>query len=326
MSGPTRAPGWYPDPWGTGEERYFDGVAWARSTRRPGDLGAPVPTSTVPTDGPADAPAAGPATGFDAPAVAPPAAPPAPASAPEAAPHAVPEGWYRDPWGAAEYRYWDGREWTGHVSAPSGPAEAPPRIDDERAAGRWAKLGLAWGGPALAVSTIAGAYQWHWVAEHWDELTKPGSDLQQNGNSGAALAGQFAGLILLVAGVLFLLWFHRAASNAASAGMHARRGPVLATISFIIPILNLWWPYQSACDMLPAEHPGRVAVRRWWALWIGYTIASVATLSAAMTLNDIALAITAAIGVVLAIPAALAARTVVETISDAHGQLLTRAA
>ena len=55
-------------------------------------------------------------------------------------------------------------------------------------------------------------------------------------------------------------------------GCHARREPVLATLSFIIPILNLWWPYQSTCDLLPADHPGRLVVRRWWALWIGCTI------------------------------------------------------
>jgi hypothetical protein len=238
----------------------------------------------------------------------------------------VPEGWYHDPWRAAAYRYWDGAAWTGHVSGPSSTEVEAPRLEEERAAGRWAKLALAWGGPALAVTTITGAFQWHWLAEHWDEITRPGSDVQANGNTGAALVGQIASLVLLVVGVLFLLWFHRAAANAVSAGMHARRSPVLATISFIIPILNLWWPYQSTCDLLPADHPGRIAVRRWWALWIGCTIAGLAVAAAAFTLNDIALAATTAVGVVLAVLAAFAARAVVEEISDAHGQLMTRPA
>lgn len=325
MSGRTRAPGWYPDPWGTGEERYFDGVAWARTTRRPGDLGAPVPDSTSPA---ADATVVGTAAAAwpgpqptASPAAPTEAAPDGPAPAPT-----VPEGWYQDPWHMAAFRYWDGAEWTGHVSGPSTARIEGPRLEEERAAGRWAKLALAWGGPALAVTTITGAFQWHWLAEHWDEITTRGSDVPANGNNGAALAGQLASLVLLVVGVLFLLWFHRAATNAVSAGMHARRSPVLATISFIIPILNLWWPYQSTCDLLPADHPGRVAVRRWWALWIGCTITGLAVAGAAFTRNDIALAVTTAVGVVLAVLAAFAARAVVEEISDAHGQLMARPA
>jgi Domain of unknown function (DUF4328)/Protein of unknown function (DUF2510) len=327
VSDGTRAPGWYPDPWGTGDERYFDGVAWARSTRRPGDLSAPVPGAggaSSPVGDPATSvPTAGwPVPQTPTPSTEPPRlAPETPATGPT-----VPEGWYQDPWRAAAYRYWDGEQWTGHVSGPSGAQVEAPRLEEERAAGRWAKLALAWGGPALAVTTVTGAFQWHWLAEHWDEITRPGSDIQANGNTGAALAGQVASLVLLVVGVLFLLWFHRAAANAVSAGMHARRSPVLATISFIIPILNLWWPYQSTCDMLPADHPGRVAVRRWWALWVGCTIAGLATAGAAFTLNDIALAVTTAVGVVLAVLAAFAARAVVEEISDAHGQLMTRTA
>jgi hypothetical protein len=324
VSDGTRAPGWYPDPWDTGEERYFDGVAWARTTRRTGDLGAPIPGRGASAVEPIESPSGPP--GWEASDPAPPDAGTGPVPGGQAAAPAVPEGWYHDPWRTAAYRYWDGTQWTGHVSGPSGAHVEGPRLEEERAAGRWAKLALAWGGPALAVTTITGAVQWHWLAEHWDEITRPGSDVQANGNTSAALAGQVASLVLLVVGILFLLWFHRAAANAVSAGMHARRSPVLATISFIIPILNLWWPYQSTCDMLPPEHPGRLAVRRWWALWIGCTIAGVATAGAAFTLNDVALALTTAVGVVLAVLAAFAARAVVEEISDAHGQLLARPA
>ena len=31
----TREPGWYADPWGTEDERYFDGSAWTRQVRPP---------------------------------------------------------------------------------------------------------------------------------------------------------------------------------------------------------------------------------------------------------------------------------------------------
>jgi hypothetical protein len=42
----------------------------------------------------------------------------------------VPAGWYTDPNGAAQDRYWDGRAWTEHVRPVAGrrmaPAYAPP--------------------------------------------------------------------------------------------------------------------------------------------------------------------------------------------------------
>ena len=53
-----------------------------------------------------------------APAPAPytPAPAPAPAYAPAPAAPAVPSGWYADPAGRFELRYWDGGAWTEHVS------------------------------------------------------------------------------------------------------------------------------------------------------------------------------------------------------------------
>jgi hypothetical protein len=40
----------------------------------------------------------------------------------------TPPGWYPDPWRRAVRRYWDGRQWTGHVDGAVPPgALAPPR-------------------------------------------------------------------------------------------------------------------------------------------------------------------------------------------------------
>jgi hypothetical protein len=305
VSGTGREPGWYPDPWDTPEERYFDGVAWARTTRRPGgpdtppDIDAPVPPTAM----------------VESPSM--PTSPPS--TTPASAAPGAPPGWHPDPWAAAALRYWDGSQWTGHVSGMPGGQPTTARLVDEHTAGRWAKAGLAWAGPALAVSSIAGAFQWQWIADHWDDLTSSGS--QTNGNSGAAIISQLSGIVLLIAGILFLIWFHRSAVLAASAGLSARRQPVLATISFLIPILNFWWPYQSTCDLLPANHPARVVVRRWWALWIACSVGGL-TIIATAFMNVIALGVMTGVVVVLALLAAVAARNVVSEISDAHDQLL----
>lgn len=313
MSGDGRAPGWYPDPWGTDDERWFDGSAWARATRPPGGLAVPPEV-----DGPADA---SPGAGLAGPAVGSPGAPPV--AVPE-----VPAGWHPDPWGTASLRWWDGRQWTGHVSGMAGGPSATVRLEEERGVARWARIGLLWAGPALGANAIASAYQARWIADHWDDLTRPGNSraFQPTGtNPVAGAVSQAALLALIVAAVLFLVWFYRAASLAASAGIPARRSPGLAAASFIIPILDFWWPYQSTCDMFPAGHPARAVVRRWWALWIGTRVGGIAIFVSAFV-DGLALAIAAACTVVLALLAAIAARVVVADVVEAHDELIARTA
>jgi Domain of unknown function (DUF4328)/Protein of unknown function (DUF2510) len=312
VSGETRAPGWYPDPWDTPEERYFDGVAWARTTRRPGGLDTPPdPDAPVPPTAAILPPpvASAPATTVAASAGAAPGAPP---------------GWHPDPWAAATLRYWDGQQWTGHVSGMASSPAPTLALAEEHTASRWARLGLAWAGPALGVGAISGAFQWRWVSDHWDALTKAGSSVDQRGNSGAAILGQLAAVILVIGTVLFLLWFHRSASVALRSGLQARRTPAWATASFLIPVLNLWWPYQSTLDLLPEQHPARQLVRRWWLLWIGCLIGGVAIVITAFA-NTIALGVATGATVLVALFAAVTARAVIGEITEAHDQLLAGA-
>lgn len=72
------------------------------------------PTITPAAAAAAAAPAAVPAT-------------PTPAAAPDPAPApAVPAGWYADPAGRFELRYWDGSTWTEHVSRAGQQFTDPP--------------------------------------------------------------------------------------------------------------------------------------------------------------------------------------------------------
>lgn len=43
---------------------------------------------------------------------------------PDEAPR-VPAGWYPDPVGAPELRWWDGRSWTEHTTEPGTPVPVP---------------------------------------------------------------------------------------------------------------------------------------------------------------------------------------------------------
>lgn len=70
-----------------------------------------------------------------------------------------PAGWYPDPTGAAQQRYWDGEQWTGALAAPTVvaiPLAAPPAKD-------WAQRHPAW--TTLIVFWIACMiWQWEWLA------------------------------------------------------------------------------------------------------------------------------------------------------------------
>lgn len=44
----------------------------------------------------------------------------------EATTSSVPANWYKDPTGRFDYRYWDGKKWTDHVSRGGKVAKDPP--------------------------------------------------------------------------------------------------------------------------------------------------------------------------------------------------------
>ncbi|MGJ6127432.1 DUF2510 domain-containing protein [Mycolicibacterium sp. Y3] len=70
-----------------------------------------------------------------------------------------PAGWYPDPIGAPQQRYWDGQQWTEALAAPTViavPVAAPPAKD-------WAQRHPAW--TTLIVFWIACMiWQWEWLA------------------------------------------------------------------------------------------------------------------------------------------------------------------
>lgn len=318
MAEPTREPGWYPDPWGTEHERYFDGSAWARQTRplgssdEPGAMDLPAPAggagSTAIVSGPPAASSAAPSE----------LAPESPTGMPDGATAAP--GWHPDPWGIASLRWWDGTGWTGHVSGPPVIA-APVTIDvdvaAQRSLARWLQPLLIVAGVVQAAGMFSSAVQAKWFVAHWDELTQPGGAANLDAPNGGPLAGLVFPVGIAV-GVLFLMWFYRAARTGWASGLPARRSPLLATFSFIIPIVNFWWPYQSAMDMIPADDPTRGLVQRWWILWLTATLCGLLIFPAQAIYDSTAARIVATIGAVAVILASLAAFAMVGSITRIH--------
>ena len=65
---------------------------------------------------------------------------------------------------------------------------------------------------------------------------------------------------MLATGLLFVIWLGTAGKAALASGRPLRRHPWLGAWSFVIPIVNLWWPYRAVKDLLDAW--GSVGPRR----------------------------------------------------------------
>jgi len=89
----------------------------------------------------------------------------------------------------------------------------------------------------------------------------------------------------------------RAAKTARDLGYPAKHSPALGAWSPIIPVVNLWFPYQALRDCLPPGSEHRPLVLRAWLLLLGIRLVEVALI--------IALAEDRAVGVVLLVVFAL---------------------
>jgi hypothetical protein len=252
-------------------------------------------------------------------------------------------GWFPDPWGTEKLRWWDGRAWTPHFWPPAEPAaqptqagngdatargygleaaaSVPPPLAAERAGSHWARLAMLWAGPMQALNAIALAVQSGWYADHFDELSKGKTPKLTGAAASVAPITTYCSLGVLVASVIFLVWMYRAATVARLLGLPARRTPGVAVVSFLIPVLNFWWPYQSTLDMLPPNHPGRHVVGRWWAAWIAGSLA-VPLVYVTGYGPPWVRAVAGVLAALLFLAAAAEARIVIATIEDAHSTIV----
>jgi Domain of unknown function (DUF4328) len=82
------------------------------------------------------------------------------------------------------------------------------------------------------------------------------------------------GVALFVTAIVFVLWFRRARINAESSGWPQRRARGWTIWAWIVPIANLFVPFQLMADIwhasLPAGERGGTALLPglWWAAWL----------------------------------------------------------
>lgn len=306
---PPTEPGWYPDPWGTGEERHFDGTAWATTTRPVGGGVAPdgAPAGARAVVGTGDGPSG------DAPVAA----------------------WYPDPAGTDALRWWDGRAWTDHLASPNPPgrvaipqtrggtpAEAEAVRVRANGLGRAAGALLLVAGPARAAQIVVTSIALHRVSGAFREmLDNPDRrvDLTTSTSPWLSLVSNLSTLVLLATGIVFILWLGNAGKHAWLRGLPLKRPAWLGAWSFVIPVVRFWFPYRAARDLFPAEHPGHALVARWWALWIAMTLLQTAAFLAALfAAPDPLTVVLVTLGALTALLAAGAGRIVIGAVESAH--------
>ena len=230
--------------------------------------------------------------------------------------YTAPAGWYPDPTDQRVLRWWDGTAWTHHAATQ--PVPAAVHLEDEERAARWARAALL---AAVAAQVVGGVIFRSQARRVFDEVTSDTSGLGPDvWGRWPALVMQLTSAVEVVAGVLFLVWFFRSATNASALGLPARRSPAAGVAGFMLPVVNLWWPYQSTRDLFPDDRRRRL-VLRWFLLWVvGGIVGSVVLLVAVFVDSWVGWALLV-VPAVLTTLAGLAARAVIGEALAVHAEI-----
>jgi hypothetical protein len=253
-------------------------------------------------------------------------------------------GWYPDPQPTGGLRWWDGTKWTEHVQPlPPAPGSGPyppgmvgsptggwhrVDVDTERRNGQAAQLAVKFGVVAYAVTAAVSVVIIHEFMAELQRLIDAGDTNTQpqfaSTSAGLSALSNLTSIVTIVVGIVVLIWFHRAASNAEALGLPQRRSPGWAVGGFILPIVNFWFPYQSACDFFPPGSPDRKLVGRWWAFWLSAQLSSFVVFAAGIVSLEFGLVLVAA-QAVLYLMAAQSFVVMVDRAIEVHTDLRTLA-
>ncbi|WP_020134335.1 DUF4328 domain-containing protein [Streptomyces sp. 351MFTsu5.1] len=131
-------------------------------------------------------------------------------------------------------------------------------------------------------------------------------------------------LLVLLCAALFIGWLWRMRDNArALSGEPPRYAGIWVYASWVVPIVNLWFPRGIVADIHHKSAPGRklpAVVNVWWALWLVGLVTGVGLMYDDSTDETIARAYHGVTGLLLAdlavVGAAVAAVLMVRTLTD----------
>lgn len=179
---------------------------------------------------------------------------------------------------------------------PLGPAYAPGPVYPPGSVGRppgplpVRGLGLAVQ-VLMAVGFVVGAVElvaaWG-LARLVDRLQNPRNTVTEADADRADQFQQVAGLLdllfFVITAVVFLIWFRRLRINAGWwAPEGQRRSQGWAVGGWFVPIVNFWFPFTIATDILAGSRPpgsadrsGQTLLTLWWITWVTQLVLGVA--------------------------------------------------
>jgi hypothetical protein len=188
----------------------------------------------------------------------------------------APAGWYANP-GGAGHRWWDGHRWTEHVSAPG-----PTVWDQLEAERRWIRWGK-WGIVCYGLAAVSGMLFFWIQSSHYRALfdtvrhdVRTHTALSPSTQFGVSPWVWLTYFPWILAYLGLMLWQFRAATTARWLGLPATHSPGLGVAGWIIPVVDLWFPYQALRDCLPPGDPGRRVVGRMWVCFVAAPIVNLA--------------------------------------------------
>jgi hypothetical protein len=180
-------------------------------------------------------------------------------------------GYYPDPLGGTGRRWWNGREWTDAVEAA--PLPQARRWRDVR---RWVPFvvaGVVLSG-VMSVVSVAAQLRRLDVADAIEHRTAGFRQAAESSDHVVAVSAGIELAVLVLAAVLWLLWFARLHDDA---GLMGRvRYPTWKVWGWLVPVISLFRPKQLMNDVWVASSPEGGSYSRtvsplvhvWWALFI----------------------------------------------------------
>jgi hypothetical protein len=170
-----------------------------------------------------------------------------------------PPGWFPDPQtGGRTWRWWDGAQWAppGYGHAGYDPATHARALAGSAASAAKTSVWLRW----LMVANAVGVFA-------YASLAAAAGHPSSIGSNGAVVAIVVFAVYFSVSSWAFtgvlIAWLYHAGKYADLQPWPTIRSRTLGAFSILIPIVQLWWPYETIRDLFPPEAPPTTALR-WW--------------------------------------------------------------